>query len=83
MVGGELIQKRGFFYQIKSVIGNAEDKSIFDTLGEFDLIYCTYGFHHWEKPEAVTDNLMRILSEDGNLICMTSESMVAVLDTHP
>ena len=66
-VGEEYIRKKGLQGQIKFIKGDAVDKETINKLGEFDLIYCTYSFHHWENPRKVIDNLMSNLGDNGVL----------------
>lgn len=66
-VGEEYIRKKGLQGQIKFIEGDAVEKETINELGEFDLIYCTYSFHHWENPGKVIDNLMSSLGENGVL----------------
>lgn len=66
-VGEEYIRKIGLKEQIKFIKGDAVDEETINELGEFDLIYCTYSFHHWENPGKMIDNLMSSLSDNGVL----------------
>jgi ubiquinone/menaquinone biosynthesis C-methylase UbiE len=66
-VGEELVRDKGVQNQIQFVQGDAVDPKILHKLGQFDLIYSTYAFHHWNHPRQVIDNLTPILRKEGIL----------------
>ena len=66
-VGREYVAKNHLEDRIKFVVGDAEDKTIYPSLGKFDLVYCTYTLHHWANPEKAIVNLTNAVTEGGIL----------------
>jgi len=66
-VGKEYVADNGLEDRIKFVVGNAENESLINSLGKFNLVYCTYTLHHWEDAEKAIRNLTRALADGGVL----------------
>ena len=66
-VGGEYVGENGLEDRIEFVIGDAEDKGLIDSLGEFNLVYCTYTLHHWVDAAKTISNLNSAVANDGVL----------------
>ena len=66
-VGIEYVSKNGLEDRIKFVVGNAEDEALINSLGKFNLVYCTYTLHHWNDPEKAIANLTHVIEDDGIL----------------
>ena len=66
-VGREYVVDNGFEDRIKFVVGNAEDESLINSLGKFDLVYCTYTLHHWADAGKAIRNLTPALADGGVL----------------
>ena len=65
--GGEFVAKNGLEDRIEFVIGYAEDEGLLDSLGEFNLVYCTYTLHHWVDAAETISNLKSAVPNDGVL----------------
>ena len=66
-VGREYVADNGFGDRMKFVVGDAEDESLINSLGKFDLVYCTYTLHHWADAEKAIRNLTPALADGGVL----------------
>jgi SAM-dependent methyltransferase len=66
-VGGEYVDKNGLEDRIEFVIGDADDEVLIDSLGEFNLVYCTYTLHHWVDSAKTISNLNSAVANDGVL----------------
>jgi ubiquinone/menaquinone biosynthesis C-methylase UbiE len=66
-VAREVVEHAGLADRIQFLIGDAGDKSVFESLGQFDLVYSTYSLHHWQDPKRVIRNLMSVLADEGVL----------------
>jgi ubiquinone/menaquinone biosynthesis C-methylase UbiE len=66
-VGREFVVESGFENRIQFVTGDAEDESLINSLGRFNLVYCTYTLHHWEDAEKAIHNLTHALTDGGIL----------------
>ena len=66
-VGREYVADNGFEDRIEFVVGNGEDESFINSLGKFDLVYCTYTLHHWADAEKAIRNLSPALADGGVL----------------
>ncbi|GAG11505.1 unnamed protein product, partial [marine sediment metagenome] len=66
-VGGEYVAKNGLEDRIEFVLGDAEDKGLIDSLGEFNLVYCTYMLHHWVDAAKAISNPNCAIANDGVL----------------
>jgi ubiquinone/menaquinone biosynthesis C-methylase UbiE len=66
-VGGEYVDKNGLEDRIEFVVGDADDEVLIDSLGEFNLVYCTYTLHHWVGAASTISNLNRTVANDGVL----------------
>ena len=67
VVGKEYVADNGLEHRINFVIGNAEDETLINSLGKFNLVYCTYTLHHWADAEKAIRNLTRALAYGGVL----------------
>jgi predicted O-methyltransferase YrrM len=56
-VAREVVERAGLADRIRFLVGDAGDKSVFGSLGQFDLIYSTFSLHHWKDPKRVIRNL--------------------------
>ncbi len=66
-VGGEYVAENGLEDRIEYVIGDADDEGLIDSLGEFNLVYCTYTLHHWVDVAKTISNLNCAVANDGAL----------------
>ena len=66
-VGREYVADNGLEDRIEFLVGSAEDESLINSLGKFNLVYCTYTLHHWEDAEKAIRNLSRVLADGGVL----------------
>jgi SAM-dependent methyltransferase len=66
-VGGKYVAENGLEDRIEFVIGDAEDEGLIDSLGEFNLVYCTYTLHHWVDAAKTISNLNCAVANDGVL----------------
>ena len=66
-VGAEFVAENGLEDRIEYVIGDAEDVGLIDSLGEFNLVYCTYTLHHWVDAAKTISNLNCAVAKDGVL----------------
>ena len=66
-VAREYVAGKGLEDRIQFVVGDAANEDLFNTLGKFDLVYCTYTLHHWEDPRKVIRNLARAVADGGVL----------------
>jgi 2-polyprenyl-3-methyl-5-hydroxy-6-metoxy-1,4-benzoquinol methylase len=66
-VAQEEVEKEGLAERISLLQGDAADVELVDQLGQFDLVYATYSLHHWERPQAVIENLLQAVSPGGTL----------------
>jgi len=64
-VGGKYVAENGLEDRIEFVIGDAEDEGLIDSLGEFNLVYCTYTLHHWVDAAKTISNLNCAVANDG------------------
>jgi len=68
-VAREYVSGKGLEDRIQFVVGDAANEDLVNTLGKFDLVYCTYTLHHWEDPKKVLRNLTCALA-DGGVLCL-------------
>jgi ubiquinone/menaquinone biosynthesis C-methylase UbiE len=66
-VGREYVERAGLADRIQFIVGDAEDREILGSLGQFDLVYSTFSLHHWKDPKKVIRNLMSVLADGGVL----------------
>ncbi len=66
-VGGEYVAENGREDTIEFVIGDVDDKGLIDSLGKFNLVYCTYTLHHWVDAAKTISNLNCAVANDGVL----------------
>lgn len=66
-VGREYVERAGLADKIQFIVGDAEDRGILESLGQFDLVYSTFSLHHWKNPKTVIRNLMSVLVDGGVL----------------
>ena len=64
-VAGEYIERAGMASRTRFLVGDAGDRDVFASLGQYDLIYSTFSLHHWEDPKRVIQNLMSVLADGG------------------
>jgi len=65
--GKDYVTEQGLADRITFVTGNANDPALLNTLGTFDLVYCTYTLHFFQQPETVIHNLLNTLNTGGIL----------------
>jgi ubiquinone/menaquinone biosynthesis C-methylase UbiE len=63
----EYVEHAGLMDRIGFLVGDAGDKDVFGSLGQFDLIYSTFSLHHWQNPQRVIQNLLSVLADGGTL----------------
>ena len=68
-VAREYVAGKGLEDRIQFVVGDVANEDLVNTLGNFDLVYCTYTLHHWEDPKKVLRNLTCALA-DGGVLCL-------------
>ena len=53
--------------QIHFVYGNANDPSLMEDLGKFDLVFSAFSLHHWENPQQTILTLHDTVTPGGTL----------------
>jgi ubiquinone/menaquinone biosynthesis C-methylase UbiE len=66
-VGREYVAENKLDNSITYVVGDVEDEKIYNSLGEFDLVYSTYSLHHWANPDKAIVNLYSAVKKGGML----------------
>jgi ubiquinone/menaquinone biosynthesis C-methylase UbiE len=66
-VAREYVERAGLADRIRFLVGDAGDRGVFGSLGQFDLVYSTFSLHHWKDPKRVIQNLMSVLADGGML----------------
>lgn len=67
LVAREYVERAGLADRIQFLVGDAGDKDVFRSLGQFDLVYSTFSLHHWQDPQRVIQNLLSVLVDGGTL----------------
>ena len=66
-VGREYVAGNSLEDRINFVIGDAENEVFINSLGKFDLVYCTYTLHHWDDAQKAITNLTKTIADGGIL----------------
>ena len=66
-VGREYVAGHSLEDRINFVVGDAEDEAFINSLGKFDLVYCTYTLHHWDDAHKAITNLTHTIADGGIL----------------
>ena len=66
-VGREYVAGHSLEDRINFVVGDAEDEAFINSLGKFDLVYCTYTLHHWDDAHKAITNLTHTIADGGVL----------------
>jgi ubiquinone/menaquinone biosynthesis C-methylase UbiE len=66
-VAREVVERAGLANRIRFLVGDAGDRDVFRSLGQFDLVYSTFSLHHWRNPQRVIQNLLSVLAGGGML----------------
>jgi ubiquinone/menaquinone biosynthesis C-methylase UbiE len=66
-VAREVVNRAGLADRIRFLVGDAGDRDVFGSLGQFDLVYSTFSLHHWQNPQRVIQNLLSVLADGGTL----------------
>jgi SAM-dependent methyltransferase len=66
-VAREAVNRAGLADRIRFLIGDAGDRDVFRSLGQFDLVYSTFSLHHWKDPRRVMQNLLSALADGGTI----------------
>jgi 2-polyprenyl-6-hydroxyphenyl methylase/3-demethylubiquinone-9 3-methyltransferase len=66
-VGREYVAGNSLEDRINFVVGDAEDEAFINSLGKFDLVYCTYTLHHWDDAHKAITNLTHTIADGGIL----------------
>jgi SAM-dependent methyltransferase len=61
------VERAGLADRVRFLVGDAGDRDVFGSLGQFDLIYSTFSLHHWQNPQRVIQNLLSVLVDGGVL----------------
>ena len=67
VLGREYVAGNSLEDRINFVIGDAEDEAFINSLGKFDLVYCTYTLHHWDDAQKAITNLTQTIADGGIL----------------
>ncbi len=66
-VAREYVERADLASRIRFLVGDVEDRNVFGSLGQFDLVYSTFSLHHWKDPKKAIQNLMSALVDGGIL----------------
>ncbi len=66
-VAREHVERAGLGDRVTCTVMDAADETAVRALGQFDLVYCTFTLHHWEKPVRALSALWSAVKEGGTL----------------
>ncbi len=67
-VGQEYVSENKLSDCIKFVAGDVEDEKLLNSLGEFDLVFSAYSFHHWANARKALTNLLGAVKKRRNAL---------------
>jgi ubiquinone/menaquinone biosynthesis C-methylase UbiE len=67
-IATKYIAGQGLEERVAVQVGDALDDSLPETLGTFNLVYCTYVLHHLDDPAHALHNMGRMVTDGGALL---------------